>query len=93
MATEPVTSRKLTATTSSTALAVTSMMVPGRYFASTSQVTSERVLTAVRRFLRPVTFQDAPASVLPAALQDANPLHVPQTVNAAGASAAWGDKV
>jgi NADP-dependent aldehyde dehydrogenase len=33
-------------------------------------------MTAVRRFLRPVAFQNAPAHVLPPELQDANPLGI-----------------
>lgn len=37
--------------------------------------------TAVRRFLRPLAFQDAPESSLPEALHDANPLGIPRRVN------------
>jgi len=37
--------------------------------------------TAVRRFLRPLAFQDAPESSLPAALHDANPLGIPRRVD------------
>jgi acyl-CoA reductase-like NAD-dependent aldehyde dehydrogenase len=33
-------------------------------------------LTALRRFLRPVTYQDAPQSLLPPQLQDGNPLRI-----------------
>ena len=32
--------------------------------------------TAIRRFLRPVCYQDMPADLLPAALVDANPLQM-----------------
>ncbi|WP_167052358.1 aldehyde dehydrogenase (NADP(+)) [Salinibacterium sp. ZJ77] len=37
--------------------------------------------TAVRRFLRPIAFQDAPARVLPAELLDENPLGIPRRVD------------
>jgi NADP-dependent aldehyde dehydrogenase len=33
-------------------------------------------MTALRRFLRPVTYQDAPAALLPSALADGNPLGI-----------------
>jgi acyl-CoA reductase-like NAD-dependent aldehyde dehydrogenase len=33
-------------------------------------------MTAIRRFLRPVTYQDAPQALLPAALRDGNPLNI-----------------
>jgi NADP-dependent aldehyde dehydrogenase len=33
-------------------------------------------MTAIRRFLRPVAFQNAPAHVLPLELQDGNPLGI-----------------
>lgn len=38
-------------------------------------------MTAVRRFLRPVGYQNVPDRLLPAALQDANPLQIPRRVN------------
>ena len=37
--------------------------------------------TAVRRFLRPVTYQNWPDSMLPAALQTSNPLNISRVVN------------
>jgi NADP-dependent aldehyde dehydrogenase len=37
--------------------------------------------TAVRRFLRPLAFQDAPESSLPEALHDKNPLGIPRRVD------------
>jgi NADP-dependent aldehyde dehydrogenase len=37
--------------------------------------------TAVRRFLRPVTFQNAPESALPPALHDENPLRLRRLVD------------
>jgi NADP-dependent aldehyde dehydrogenase len=36
---------------------------------------------AVRRFLRPVAYQDFPADRLPEPLQDSNPWQVPQRVD------------
>lgn len=38
-------------------------------------------MTAVRRFLRPIGYQNLPDRLLPAALQDANPLQIPRRVN------------
>ncbi|WP_207453999.1 aldehyde dehydrogenase (NADP(+)) [Desertivibrio insolitus] len=52
----------------------------GPYPATTSQHTSVGA-TAVRRFLRPIAYQDAPASVLPAALREENPLGIPRRVD------------
>ncbi|RKT89038.1 NADP-dependent aldehyde dehydrogenase [Saccharopolyspora antimicrobica] len=37
--------------------------------------------TAVRRFLRPVTYQDVPGELLPAALREDNPLGIPRRVD------------
>ncbi|GAA5194930.1 aldehyde dehydrogenase (NADP(+)) [Rugosimonospora acidiphila] len=37
--------------------------------------------TAIRRFLRPVAFQDAPAGLLPAELREDNPLGLPRRVD------------
>ena len=37
--------------------------------------------TSVRRFQRPVAFQDVPDAFLPAALRDGNPLRLPRRVN------------
>jgi len=52
----------------------------GPYPATTSQHSSVGA-TAVRRFLRPVAYQTAPATVLPAALQEGNPLGIPRRVD------------
>jgi NADP-dependent aldehyde dehydrogenase len=38
-------------------------------------------VTAVRRFLRPICYQDTPDALLPAELQDANPLELERRVN------------
>ena len=52
----------------------------GPYPATTSLFTSVGA-TAVRRFQRPVAYQDAPESVLHPALHDANPLGIPRRVD------------
>jgi len=52
----------------------------GPYPATTSLFTSVGA-TAVRRFQRPVAYQDAPETVLHPALHDANPLGVPRRVD------------
>lgn len=52
----------------------------GPWPATNTQFTSVGA-TAVRRFLRPVVYQDAPASVLPDALHDDNPLGIPRRVD------------
>jgi NADP-dependent aldehyde dehydrogenase len=56
-------------------------MVHGGPFPATSdpRFTSVGSL-AIRRFLRPVCYQDCPAELLPDALQDANPLDAPRWV-------------
>jgi NADP-dependent aldehyde dehydrogenase len=53
----------------------------GPWPATTSALHTSVGATAVRRFQRPVTFQDAPQSVLPAALRDENPLGIPRRVS------------
>nr|WP_260312198.1 MULTISPECIES: aldehyde dehydrogenase (NADP(+)) [unclassified Rathayibacter] len=64
-----------------TGVAVTwSQQHGGPYPASTSVFTSVGA-TAIRRFLRPVTYQTAPAAVLPAALRDGNPLGIVRRVD------------
>jgi NADP-dependent aldehyde dehydrogenase len=52
----------------------------GPWPSTTSQHTSVGV-TAVRRFLRPVAYQDAPERVLPDALREGNPLGIPRRVD------------
>jgi NADP-dependent aldehyde dehydrogenase len=38
-------------------------------------------MTAVRRFLRPVAYQNVPDALLPEPLRDANPLGLPRRLN------------
>ncbi len=52
----------------------------GPWPATTSQHTSVGA-TAVRRFLRPVAYQEAPERALPPALREANPLGIPRRVD------------
>lgn len=52
----------------------------GPWPATTSQHTSVGA-TAVRRFQRPIAYQDAPEAVLPAELRDGNPLGIPRRVD------------
>ena len=52
----------------------------GPWPATTSIHTSVGV-TALRRFLRPIAFQDAPDAALPPELRDANPLGIPRRVD------------
>ncbi len=53
----------------------------GPWPASTSVLHTSVGTAAIRRFLRPVAYQNVPDALLPAPLQDANPLGVPQRVN------------
>jgi NADP-dependent aldehyde dehydrogenase len=55
----------------------------GPYPATTSALHTSVGTTAIRRFQRPIAFQDAPDAALPLALRDANPLGVPQRVDGA----------
>ncbi len=53
----------------------------GPYPATTAPATTSVGLTAIKRFLRPVAFQNMPDGLLPQALQNANPLGIWRTVN------------
>lgn len=68
-----------------TGLAVTAAQQHGGPYPATTAPSHTSVGTAaIGRFLRPVTFQNAPDSLLPAALQEANPLALPRTVHGPG---------
>jgi 2,5-dioxopentanoate dehydrogenase len=57
-------------------------MVHGGPFPATSDGRSTSVGTlAIRRFLRPVCYQDFPAALVPEALRDGNPMQIPQRVD------------
>ena len=60
-----------------TGVAVTHGMHHGGPYPATSAPAHTSVgMTAIRRFLRPVAWQNAPAAVLPPELQDDNPLGI-----------------
>ncbi|MBT2374431.1 aldehyde dehydrogenase (NADP(+)) [Pseudomonas fluorescens] len=57
-------------------------MVHGGPFPATSDTRTTSVGSlAINRFLRPVSYQDLPAALLPLELADANPLSVPRRIN------------
>jgi len=65
-----------------TGVEVSHAMVHGGPFPSTSDSRTTSVgATAIDRFLRPVSYQDVPAFLLPEAIADGNPLNVPRIVN------------
>ncbi len=67
-----------------TGVEVCHAMVHGGPFPATSDPRSTSVGTlAIRRFLRPVCYQDLPAALLPAAVADGNPLGLPRLVDGA----------
>ena len=53
----------------------------GPYPATTSVQTTSVGTSAIDRFLRPVTYQDAPDDVLPPALREDNPWRLPRRVD------------
>jgi NADP-dependent aldehyde dehydrogenase len=57
------------------------MIHGGPYPATTDAGTTSVGSSAIRRFVRPVAFQDTPDALLPPALQNANPLGIERTVN------------
>lgn len=65
-----------------TGVAVTwAMQHGGPWPATTAPLHTSVGVTAVRRFLRPVSYQGVPDSALPAPLRNANPLGIPRRVN------------
>lgn len=65
-----------------TGVAVTHAMTHGGpYPATTAPLHTSVGTAAIQRFLRPVSFQSVPPSLLPRALRDDNPLGVPRRVN------------
>ncbi|MFV2199056.1 aldehyde dehydrogenase (NADP(+)) [Nocardiopsis sp. LOL_012] len=65
-----------------TGVAVTHAMTHGGPYPATTASGHTSVGTAaIRRFLRPVTYQSVPQSLLPRELRDDNPLGVPQQVS------------
>ena len=65
-----------------TGVEVSYAMVHGGPFPATSDSRATSVgATSIQRFLRPVSYQNLPQDLLPAALQDDNPLGIWQRVN------------
>ncbi len=65
-----------------TGVAVTAAQQHGGPWPATTSVLHTSVGTAaIRRFVRPVAYQGVPDQLLPAPLQDANPLRLPRRVN------------
>jgi NADP-dependent aldehyde dehydrogenase len=65
-----------------TGVAVAAAMHHGGPFPSTTASIHTSVgTTAIRRFLRPVCYQNTPQALLPEALQDGNPLGLPRRVD------------
>ncbi|MBK0420748.1 aldehyde dehydrogenase (NADP(+)) [Leucobacter sp. CSA2] len=75
----------------STGVAVTPAQQHGGPWPATTNDSSTSVGTsAIKRFVRPVAFQNAPDAFLPDALRDSNPADVPQAIAPAGESKSWG---
>lgn len=64
-----------------TGVAVTWSQQHGGPYPATTSIHTSVGATAVRRFQRPVAYQDVPSSALPAALRDDNPLGIPRRVD------------
>lgn len=65
-----------------TGVSVTWAQQHGGPYPATTAVGSTSVGTAaIERFLRPVAYQNVPDALLPAALQDANPLGIPRRID------------
>ncbi len=73
-----------------TGLAVTPAQQHGGPYPATTAVSHTSVGTAaIDRFLRPVTYQNAPEFLLPEALRESNPLGLPRSTHQPGASQDW----
>ena len=64
-----------------TGVAVSWAQHHGGPWPSTTTIHTSVGVTAIRRFLRPIAFQDAPDAALPAELREENPLGIPRRVN------------
>ena len=53
----------------------------GPYPATTTPHTTSVGMTAIKRFMRPVAYQNMPDNILPPALQNDNPLNIWRTVD------------
>jgi len=74
-----------------TGVAVTPAMQHGGPWPATTNDSGTSVgSAAIHRFLRPVSYQNAPRGLLPLPLRDDNPWGVPQHRSPAGESHSWG---
>jgi NADP-dependent aldehyde dehydrogenase len=64
-----------------TGVAVSWAQQHGGPWPSTTSIHTSVGVTALRRFLRPVAFQDAPDAALPAELRESNPLGIPRRID------------
>ncbi|MBF4574284.1 aldehyde dehydrogenase (NADP(+)) [Herbiconiux sp. VKM Ac-1786] len=64
-----------------TGVAVTWSQQHGGPWPATTSIHTSVGVTALRRFLRPVAYQDAPEALLPAELRESNPLGIPRRVD------------
>ena len=64
-----------------TGVAVSWAMHHGGPYPATTSLRTSVGTTAIRRFLRPICYQDAPKELLPAELRSDNPLRIPRRVN------------
>ncbi len=69
---------------------VWSMQHGGPWPATTNPLFTSVGATAARRFLRPITYQDAPESLLPPAVRSDNPWHVPTLRGSRSHRCRWG---
>ena len=60
---------------------IPAMQHGGPYPATTAPGTTSVGMNAIYRFMRPIAFQNVPEALLPAALQDANPLEILRMVD------------
>jgi NADP-dependent aldehyde dehydrogenase len=73
-----------------TGVSVTAAMQHGGPYPATTVDSTSVGTAAIGRFLRSVTYQNAPQSMLPPPLRDDNPWQVPQQRRPAGLSTQWG---
>ncbi|KRC59218.1 aldehyde dehydrogenase [Agromyces sp. Root81] len=64
-----------------TGVAVSWAQQHGGPWPSTTSIHTSVGVTAIRRFLRPVAYQDAPEAVLPPELRESNPLGIPRRID------------
>lgn len=73
-----------------TGVAVTPAMQHGGPWPATTIDSTSVGTAAIQRFLRGVSYQNAPQDLLPVELRDSNPLSIPRNEDASGSSRWWG---